>query len=50
MMKKSLWDNTDQYEALLKLRNTPHQGTGQSPAKKKIKAKVYVNEHDFYHI
>ncbi|CAB4039220.1 Retrovirus-related Pol poly [Paramuricea clavata] len=33
MMKKSLRDNTDQYEALLELRNTPRQGTGQSPAK-----------------
>ena len=29
----SLRDNTDQYEALLELRNTPRQGTGQSPAK-----------------
>ena len=33
MMKKSLQDNTDQYEALLELRNTSLQGTGQSPAK-----------------
>ena len=33
MMRKALRDGTDQYEALLELRNTPRQDTGLSPAK-----------------
>ena len=33
MMCKALRDGTDQYEALLELRNTPRQDTGISPAK-----------------
>ena len=32
MMCKALRDGTDQYEALLELRNTPSQDTGISPA------------------
>ena len=32
MMCKALRDGTDQYEALLELRNTPLQGTGISTA------------------
>ena len=32
MMRKALLDGTDQYEALLELRNTPRQDTGVSPA------------------
>ena len=32
MMCKALRDGTDQYEALLELRNTPRQDTGISPA------------------
>ena len=32
MMRKALQDGTDQYEALLELRNTPRQDTGLSPA------------------
>ena len=32
MMRKALRDGTDQYAALLELRNTPRQDTGTSPA------------------
>ena len=32
MMCKALRDGTDQYAALLELRNTPRQDTGRSPA------------------
>ena len=32
IMCNALWDGTDQYEALLELRNTPRQDTGISPA------------------